>query len=56
MPQGKRPYKLPYAYDNLFRLIHLLCNVRGVDTIVKLFPHEVEDLEYLIEFLENIDH
>ena len=28
-----------------------LCKVRGFKTVVKLFPHEVSDLEQVVEML-----
>jgi len=41
--------------DNLCNIIYNLCNVRGFETIVKFLPHEVEDLELLVDLLQNLD-
>ena len=41
--------------DNLFSVVYGLCNIRGSETIVKMFPHDVEDLEYLVDILEHIE-
>ena len=36
-------------------MVYGLCNIRGSETIVKMFPHDVEDLEYLVDILEHIE-
>ena len=50
-----KPFKLPKSIDHLVNLIYNLCNVRGYETIVKMFPHDVEDLELLVDLLQNIE-
>lgn len=37
--------------SNLFEIIHQLCKVRGYKTVIKFFPHEVADLEPVVELL-----
>ena len=39
----------------MFNIIYNLSIVRGYETIVKFFPHKVEDLELLVDLLEFID-
>ena len=54
IPKGERPYIPPLPIKNLIKCVYQLCSIRGAETIVKLFPHDVEDLELLIELLENL--
>jgi hypothetical protein len=37
--------------SNLFEIINYICKVRGYKTVVKFFPHEVADLEPVVELL-----
>ena len=54
VPKSQSPFKIPKPMDHLCNIIYNLCNVRGSDTIVKFFPHEVEDLEHLVDLLEGL--
>jgi len=47
------PFQVPKdAYlHTLFRLIYGTCKTRGYKAIVKLFPHEVADLEPALQWL-----
>jgi len=40
--------------DHLFNMIYNLSVVRGYEQIVKLFPHEVEDLELIVNLNESL--
>eukprot|EP00742_Colponemidia_sp_Colp-10_P003876 GILJ01004127.1.p1 GENE.GILJ01004127.1~~GILJ01004127.1.p1 ORF type:complete len:1237 (-),score=209.83 GILJ01004127.1:67-3777(-) len=46
---------IPARYHQVFRVVYFFCKVRGYKTIVKLFPHEVADLEPTFELLEGQD-
>ena len=49
------PYKIPICLKNLFDIIYNTSKVRGMKTVVKLFPHDVEDLEKLVNFVINLE-
>jgi len=44
-------YHVPRDVSSLFEILHWLCKVRGYKTVVKFFPHEVADLEPVVELL-----
>ena len=44
-------YSVPYQVNALFHVLCHLCKVRGYKTIVKFFPHEVSDMEQVVELL-----
>ena len=44
-------YGVPREVSQLFEIIHWLCKVRGYKTVVKFFPHEVADMEPVVELL-----
>lgn len=44
-------YSVPKDVSNLFEIINYICKVRGYKTVVKFFPHEVADLEPVVELL-----
>ena len=44
-------YAIPKDVSNLFEIIHSICKVRGFKTVVKFFPHEVADMEPVVEML-----
>lgn len=37
--------------SHLFEVVNYLCKVRGYKTVIKFFPHEVSDLEPVVEML-----
>jgi len=45
---------VPKSMDHLFNMIYNLSVVRGYEQIVKLFPHEVEDLELIVNLNESL--
>ena len=48
------PYKLSFCMSSLFDMIYNLSKVRGMKKIIKFFPHDVEDLELLVNFVINL--
>ena len=44
-------YSVPYEVNALFHVLCHLCKVRGYKTVVKFFPHEVSDMEMVVELL-----
>ena len=44
-------YDVPTEVKALFLVLCQLCKVRGYKTIVKFFPHEVSDMEQVVELL-----
>lgn len=48
------PYQISINLKNLFDIVYNISKVRGMKTIVKFFPHDVEDLERLVDFLTNL--
>ena len=44
-------YTLSWEVGQLYELLFNLCNVRGYKTVVKFFPHEVADMEPVVELL-----
>lgn len=44
-------YHIPREVSSMFEVVHWVCKVRGYKTVVKFFPHEVNDLEPVVEML-----
>jgi len=44
-------YDVPTEVKALFLIMCQLCKVRGHKTVVKFFPHEVADMEQVVELL-----
>lgn len=44
-------YEVPLEVKALFLVLCQLCKVRGFKTVVKFFPHEVSDMEQVVELL-----
>ena len=44
-------YAVPKDISHLFEIINWLCKVRGYKTVIKFFPHEVADMEPVVELL-----
>ena len=44
-------YTVPKDVSNLFEIVNWLCKVRGYKTVIKFFPHEVADMEPVVELL-----
>ena len=59
--QGEGGIRLPFQmYDNpvlhaLFQIVYLISKTRGYKHIIKLFPHEVADLEPALQLLLSQD-
>ena len=47
----KQKYIIPKHIESLFLLIYIIIKVRGEKIIFKMFPHEVNDLENVLEVL-----
>jgi len=39
--------------SHLFEIVNWLCKVRGYKTVIKFFPHEVCDMEPVVDLLER---
>lgn len=48
---SEQALNVPTEVKNLFFVLCQLCKVRGYKTIVKFFPHEVSDMEQVVELL-----
>jgi len=46
-----RTYALTSDMGNIFAVLCTIMNVRGYKTVIKLFPHEVSDMEPVTEML-----
>jgi len=44
-------YDVPIEVKALFLIMCQMCKVRGYKTVVKFFPHEVSDMEQVVELL-----
>jgi hypothetical protein len=44
-------YSVPKDVSHLFEVVNWLSKVRGFKTVIKFFPHEVADLEPVVEML-----
>jgi len=44
-------FEVPTEVKALFLVMCYLCKVRGYKTVVKFFPHEVSDMEQVVELL-----
>ena len=44
-------YSVSKDVSNLFEIVNWMCKVRGYKTVVKFFPHEVADMEPVVELL-----
>ena len=44
-------FDVPTEVKALFLVLCQLCKVRGYKTVVKFFPHEVSDMEQVVELL-----
>jgi hypothetical protein len=44
-------YAVPKDISHLFEIVNWLCKVRGYKTVIKFFPHEVADMEPVVELL-----
>lgn len=44
-------YAFPKEVSNLLEVVNWMCKVRGYKTVVKFFPHEVADMEPVVEML-----
>ena len=44
-------YAVPRYISQLFEIVNWLCKVRGYKTVIKFFPHEVADMEPVVELL-----
>lgn len=44
-------YGVPKDVSNLFEIVNWVCKVRGFKTVIKFFPHEVADMEPVVELL-----
>lgn len=44
-------FEVPTEVKALFLVMCHLCKVRGYKTVVKFFPHEVSDMEQVVELL-----
>ena len=43
------------ALPHTARVVYALCKVRGYKTIIRFVPHEVADLEPLVQLLGSVD-
>lgn len=48
---AEQSFDVPTEVKALFLVLCQLCKVRGYKTVVKLFPHEVSDMEMVVELL-----
>ena len=48
---ASQAYEVPLEVKALFLVLCQLCKVRGFKTVVKFFPHEVSDMEQVVELL-----
>ena len=48
---AEQAFDIPVEIRALFLVLCQLCKVRGYKTIVKFFPHEVSDMEQVVELL-----
>jgi tubulin-specific chaperone D len=48
------PYQISTNLKNIFDIVYNMSKVRGMKTVIKFFPHDVEDLEILVDFIINI--
>jgi hypothetical protein len=53
---GSVNYAIPKDVSHLFEIVHWVCKVRGYKTVIKFFPHEVADMEPVVEILHFQDH
>ena len=44
-------YAVPKDVSHLFEVVNWICKVRGYKTVIKFFPHEVADMEPVVELL-----
>lgn len=44
-------HHIPKDVSYLFDVVNQLCKVRGYKTVLKFFPHEVADMEPVVEIL-----
>lgn len=44
-------FTVPKDVSHLFEIVNWLCKVRGYKTVLKFFPHEVADMEPVVEIL-----
>lgn len=44
-------FEVPTEVKALFLVMCQLCKVRGYKTVIKFFPHEVSDMEQVVELL-----
>jgi len=51
----KNPTALSKPFDHLFNMIYNLSVVRGYESLVKLFPHDVADLELIVNLNEKLE-
>ncbi|CAI2368352.1 unnamed protein product [Moneuplotes crassus] len=51
----EKPYNISQTFKMLLNILYKTCEVRGTKTVLKYFPHSVEDLENLVEFIANIN-
>ncbi len=42
---------VPKDVSHLFEVVNWMCKVRGYKTVLKFFPHEVADMEPVVELL-----
>ena len=48
---ANQAFDVPTEVKALFLVLCQLCKVRGYKTVVKFFPHEVSDMEQVVELL-----
>ena len=48
---GGDSYNVPKDVSHLFEIVNWMCKVRGYKTVIKFFPHEVADMEPVVELL-----
>lgn len=53
--QMSKPYPVSYPYSMIMQILYKICEVRGTKNVLKYFPHAVEDLENLVEFIAEAD-
>jgi len=51
-----KTYALTSDMGNIFGVLCTIMNVRGYKTVIKLFPHEVSDMEPVTEMLQHCDY
>lgn len=51
----KNPGSLTKPFDHLFNMIYNLSVVWGYESLVKLFPHDVADLELIVNLNEKLE-